>query len=104
MVINAKVIFFSVAAVRTASVNLYHVYGDSDIVIALVFAALSIIYSKESISNGDHDKFNEAFKFKIYKVFKELQKPKASRQDPCFAPNLVVFEASNVPARSIPGE
>lgn len=102
--INSNLIFLSDAAVLTLSVILYHVYGDTDIVIEVVFIALSIINSRDSISIGDHDILIEAFRFLIYKVFKEEQYPKASLQDPCLAPNFVVFAASNTPALSIAGE
>ena len=66
--------------------------------------ALLIIKEIESISIGDHDRFNEALRFLIYNVFNESQYPKASLHDPDLAPKFVVLLASNVPALSIPGE
>ena len=76
----------------------FQVYGDTDIVIADVLAALLTMYCIDSKLIGDHDMLIETFKFLIYKVLRHVQLPKASLQEPDLAPKFVVLIASKTPA------
>jgi hypothetical protein len=83
---------------------IFHVYGETEIVIAEVLAALLTMYVIDSRLTGDHEIFIETLRFLIYRFFKLKQNPNASYQEPLVAPKLVVLLASNTPIFSIAGE